>query len=119
MFSRMLVQGLNGLADRPWGEMRNGKGITDAWLAAQLQPYGIQPRTLRIGQTQAKGYFEEDFQEAFQRYMSRAEIEALRATLAAAASSGQKPEVNDQAPAARDQKTDEPGETQGVEAAAA
>jgi putative DNA primase/helicase len=98
MFSRTLVQGLNGLADRPWGEMRNGKGITDAWLAAQLQPYGIQPRTLRIGQAQAKGYCEEDFQEAFQRYMSRGEIDALRATLAAAAESKQKPEVGGETP---------------------
>jgi hypothetical protein len=123
MFSRVLVQGLNGLADRPWGEMRNGKGITDAWLAAQLQPYGIQPRTLRIGQAQAKGYFAEDFQEAFQRYMSRGEIDALRATLAAA-ETNQKPEVREETPEssgpeAGEQQPDKLGGTQGGEAAAA
>ena len=91
MFSRTLVQGLNSLPDQPWGQMRSGKGITDAWLAAQLQPYGIKTRNMRIGEMQAKGYFEEDFQEAFQRYMSRSEVDALKATLQAGISS-EKPE---------------------------
>ena len=35
--------------------MRNGKGITESWLADQLQPFGIRPRTMRIGQMQADG----------------------------------------------------------------
>ena len=78
MFTRTLVESLNSMTDRSWGGMRHGKGITDAWLADQLQPHGIAPRTMRIGSMQAKGYFEEDFQEAFQRYMSRSEIEALQ-----------------------------------------
>ena len=81
MFSRVLVQGLNNLPDRPWAEKRQGKRITDAWLAEQLQPYGVRSRTLRIGEIQAKGYLEEDFQESFQRYMSRADMEALKAKL--------------------------------------
>src|SRR5439155_8028289 len=46
MFSRALVQGLNSMTDRPWGEMRQGKGITDTWLADQLQPFGLRPRTM-------------------------------------------------------------------------
>ena len=49
MFSQTLVQGLNSLPDRPWREKRNGKGITVAWLAEQLQPYGIYPAMMRIG----------------------------------------------------------------------
>jgi len=83
MFSRTLVQGLNSLPDRPWGEKRNGKGITEAWLAEQLQPYGIRPEPMRVGQVQARGYFEADFQEVFHRYMSRADMDALRASLQA------------------------------------
>src|SRR5205823_1072636 len=83
IFSRVLVQGLNSLPDRPWREKRNGKGITEAWLAEQLQPYGIRPGPMRLGQVQARGYFEADFQEAFQRYMSRSDMEALRASLQA------------------------------------
>ena len=81
MFSQTLVQGLNGLPDRPWREKRHGKGITVAWLAEQLQPYGIYPAMMRIGAAQARGYFEADFQEAFQRYMSRSDMDALRASL--------------------------------------
>src|SRR3977135_114249 len=41
LFSRSLVAGLNGFADRPWAELRNGKEITDRWLSQQLLPYGI------------------------------------------------------------------------------
>ena len=81
IFSRVLVQALTSLPDRPWAEKRRGKGITDAWLAEQLQPYGIHSRNVRIQDVQAKGYCEEDFQEAFQRYMSRADMEALKAKL--------------------------------------
>ena len=71
------------MPDRPWGSMRNGKGITESWLADQLQPFGIRPHTMRIGSMQAKGYFVEDFREPFQRYISRADMEALKAELAA------------------------------------
>src|SRR2546421_9014950 len=39
------------------------------WLAQQLRPYGIKPRTIWIGDQQAKGYAEEDFHEAFRRYI--------------------------------------------------
>jgi hypothetical protein len=91
MLSRTLVQGLNALPDRPWREKTrlrgttarqgNGKGITEAWLAEQLQAYGIRPGPMRLGQVQARGYFEADFQEAFQRYMCRSEMDALRASL--------------------------------------
>ena len=82
---------------------------------------------MRIGSMQAKGYFEEDFQEAFQRYMSRSEIEALRAQLGQRSEvgeqrsegEGKKPEAYDQRPEIEGQKKDESGETPGGEAAAA
>src|SRR5580765_7322570 len=35
-----------------------------------------KPRTIRIGNMQAKGYLEGDFEEAFQRYMSPSDREA-------------------------------------------
>ena len=77
IFSRRLVQGLNSMDDKPWGTMANGKGITVGWLATQLERHGIKPRTIRIGNMQAKGYLEEDFEEAFQRYMSPSDREAM------------------------------------------
>jgi putative DNA primase/helicase len=98
MFSRTLVHGLNHLPDRPWGEKRQGKGITEAWLAEQLQPYAIRPRPMRVGEVQARGYLEEDFQEAFQRYMSRSDLDALKASMKAGLDGG-KPEGGDAAAA--------------------
>jgi len=79
MFTRTLLDGLNQRTDRPWAEMRNGKEITDLWLSQQLRPYGIRPRTVRIGDSRAKGYFQEDFMETFRRYIPRSELDALLA----------------------------------------
>ena len=77
IFSRMLVDGLNSMEDQRWGTMRSGKGITVEWLANQLERHGIRPRTIRIGEKQAKGYYGEDFKEAFQRYMSPSDKQKL------------------------------------------
>jgi hypothetical protein len=78
IFSRTLVQGLiTKFADRPWAELCKGKEITNLWLAQQLRPYGIRPRTIWIGDQQGKGYTEEDFQETFRRYIPRAELDAI------------------------------------------
>jgi hypothetical protein len=78
MFSRTLIQGLiTKFADRPWTELSKGKEITNLWLSQQLRPYGIKPRTIWIGDQQAKGYTEEDFQETFRRYIPRSELDAI------------------------------------------
>jgi hypothetical protein len=77
--SRTLVTGLTTILERPWAELRNGKPITESWLARQLRPYGIRPKTIWIGGIVAKGYLKEDFAEAFRRYIPRSELEALRA----------------------------------------
>ena len=80
LFTRTLVDGLNSRSlSRPWMELRRGQDITELWLAQQLRPYGIRPRTLRIDGTQAKGYLEEECMEAFRRYIPRSELEALLA----------------------------------------
>ena len=77
LFTRQIVESLNASPDRPWAEMRNGKEVNDQWLSNRLRPYGIEPRTLRIGELRAKGYFEEDFKDAFRRYISKADLDAL------------------------------------------
>ena len=68
------------------------------WLAQQLRPYGIKPRTIWIGDQQAKGYTEEDFHDAFRRYIPRSELEALH-------SEAQKPQP--------DNATDKPASSPG------
>ena len=77
IFSRTLVESLNRFENRPWAEMRNGKEITELWLAQQLHPYGIRPKTIWIGDRAAKGYLQEDFKEVFPRYIPLSEVQAL------------------------------------------
>jgi hypothetical protein len=84
LFSRTLVEGLNNLSHRSWREVRNGKEITELWLAQRLQPYNARPRTIRIGDMRAKGYFQEDLKDAFRRYISQSELDALIADASAA-----------------------------------
>ena len=79
IYSRELVQSLNTFPDRPWSELRKGKPITELWLAQQLRPYGVRPKTIWIENTHAKGYTEEDFQDVFRRYVPKSELESLRA----------------------------------------
>ena len=80
MFTRTLLEELTTrFADRPWMELRNGKQPTEMWLAQQLRPFGIMPRTLRINDRIAKGYLRDDFTEAFRRYIPQSEIDALKA----------------------------------------
>ena len=79
LFTRTLVDKLAGCSDRPWVETLKGKPVTERWLAQQLRPYGIHPRTLRIENLRGKGYWEEDFHDTFRRYIPRSDIDALSA----------------------------------------
>src|SRR5205823_14620106 len=83
LFSREIVAVLNNKEGRPWSELRRGKKLDQSWLATQLRPYGIGPRTMRIGEELGKGYLLEDFRDAFKRYVPRSEMEAYKADLAA------------------------------------
>jgi hypothetical protein len=79
LFTRTLVENLAGCVDRPWAEALKGKPVTERWLAQQLRPYGIHPRTLRVEDLRGKGYWEKDFHDTFRRYIPRSDIDALRA----------------------------------------
>jgi putative DNA primase/helicase len=69
VFSRSLVDRLCSVGVRPWNDLPGGGNITERWLARQLRPYGVQPRTIRIGMHRAKGYFRADLEEVFTRYV--------------------------------------------------
>jgi hypothetical protein len=79
MFSRDLVKALSGYTDRPWVELRRGKALTETWLAQQLRPYGVRPKTIRIGDELGKGYMQEEMMETFRRYIPKPELEAFLA----------------------------------------
>ena len=78
VFSRDLVRELNLQEDRPWVELRRGRVLTEHWLARQLRPYGVRPRTVWIGDRSSKGYVLEEMLDAFRRYVPRSEIDDLR-----------------------------------------
>ena len=82
MFSRDLVEGLVGWNGRPWAELTKGRPVTETWLAQRLRPYGIRPKTIRIGEEVAKGYLEEEMMETFRRYIPKSAVEAVKAELA-------------------------------------
>jgi len=85
--SRDLVNWLNGFTDRPWHDLPGlrivdcgqRKEVTELWLAQQLRPYGIRPKTIRIGDKVKKGYTEADLLDPFTRYVPRSEWEAFKA----------------------------------------
>lgn len=79
LFSRTIVLHLNIGGDRSWTELRKGRAVDEIWLARQLRPYGVQPRTFWINKAQAKGYLQEDFSDAFSRYIPKSDLQALRA----------------------------------------
>jgi len=92
IFSRDLVDWLNGFTDRPWLDLPGlrfvdsgkRKQMSELWLAQQLRPYGLRPRTIRIGDNIAKGYVLDEMIEVFQRYMPRSELDNFKAEFARA-----------------------------------
>jgi hypothetical protein len=78
LFSRTIISGLSRFRERPWHELR-GKWIDELWLSRRLNPYGVRPRTLRIGEERAKGYMLEDLMDACRRYIPDSEVKRLRA----------------------------------------
>ena len=79
LFTQTLLRRLNSLKGRPWGQSRNGKPITPRWLADRLGPHEIRPRTIWIGEKQAKGYVQEEFEDAFRRSFGPGALESLLA----------------------------------------
>ncbi len=72
-----IIEELNRYADRPWHELTRSRPLDGRILARLLSPYGIGPRSLRIGELRGKGYRRADFTDAFQRYIPRSELEDL------------------------------------------
>ncbi len=97
LFTREMVNQLNGFRNRPWMEMAKGKEVTEMWLAQQLRPYGVRPRTLRIHEARGKGYCVDDFTEVFRRYMPKAELAEFLGEVGPEAANGE-PKAEDKEP---------------------
>jgi hypothetical protein len=80
MFSKVLVQVLNGMEDAPWSDWRglnddqHPRRLSQGELARLLKPFGIRPRSIwPLGRNKknakgAKGYFRHQFTSAWRSY---------------------------------------------------
>lgn len=55
--------------DKPWCEASHGKSISPHKLAEMLRPYGIKPKSKRMGSKTTRGYDTADFTDTFERYL--------------------------------------------------
>lgn len=60
---------LGVIEEHPWPEWRNGQPITVRQLARLLEPLGIRPKQLRMGEANVRGYELDDFTDGFSRYL--------------------------------------------------
>lgn len=73
--SARICSALNEDPEGLWGSMYYGRGLTEKRLADMLKPYltrkgePIQPKPIRFGDKQARGYVREDFTDAWERYL--------------------------------------------------
>jgi len=56
MASAEICNKLQDIEEHPWPEWRNGKPITVRQLARLLEPLGIRPKQLRMGEVKVRGY---------------------------------------------------------------
>ena len=64
-----LLTSINADEELPFGAWNEGRGIEARRLARLLKPYGIKPKSIRVGDGTPKGYALEDLQDAFARYL--------------------------------------------------
>ncbi|MFC1575653.1 DUF3631 domain-containing protein [Gemmatimonadota bacterium] len=73
--TKNLLSGLHEMEGRPWPEWRRGQPMTSRQLAKLLEPFGVKPKKVRIGDRTLQGYWAEDFSDAFVRYLPPTEAE--------------------------------------------
>lgn len=69
LFTRDIVTDLVEDEERPWGEWKKGKPITERQIAQILKPFGIRPGEFRIGKEKGRGYERSDFMDPAKRYL--------------------------------------------------
>jgi hypothetical protein len=74
LVSKALTDALIAMDDAPWSEWRgihddqNRRRLSQGELAKALRPFGIRPRSIRLGTTTQKGYLRSMFEEAWSSY---------------------------------------------------
>lgn len=70
IFTADLLHALHEMEERPWAEWSHGRALSSRQLSQKLKPYGIAPKTMRIGHRNQKGYERSQFTDAFARYLT-------------------------------------------------
>ena len=68
--SAQICEVLAAMEGRPWAEWgRQRKPISPNQLAIQLRRFGVSPKKIRFGEHSLQGYWREEFNEPFARYL--------------------------------------------------
>jgi len=65
-----LIESLCTDDEKPWATYNRGKSISPRQIANKLKGYGIQSKPIRIGKDVVKGYAQNQFDDAFSRYIT-------------------------------------------------
>lgn len=63
-----VLEHLTGMDESPWGDLR-GKPLDARGLSRRLAPYGVKPKTVRVGDKTPKGYDRGDLIDPWNRYL--------------------------------------------------
>ncbi len=69
IWASTLCQRLRERDESPWTDVK-GKPLDERGLALRLKPYRIKSRDVKLDGTYRKGYFREDFHDAWKRYLA-------------------------------------------------
>lgn len=64
-----LIRKLTLQDESPWTDL-NGKSIDPRSLSKLLKPFGIEPKTIRVGSSTPRGYLRHDFINSWNRYLT-------------------------------------------------
>jgi hypothetical protein len=65
--STAILERLQALDESPWADLY-GRGLDARGLAKLLRPYGVKPKTIRVGSTTPRGYERADLLDPWERY---------------------------------------------------
>jgi len=68
-----LVEGLCARTEWSWATCNKGKPLDQLLLAKILRGYDIKPDNIRVGDASRRGYWADDFRDAFVRYLPEAD----------------------------------------------
>jgi len=73
IFTKTLIERLRGIEESPWSSFEKFDGRR---LSGMLRPFGVSSKSVQIGAENLKGFYREDAEDAFARYLDTYPSEA-------------------------------------------